>query len=688
MVPAPPRLLIERLQQHRCVLFAGAGLSAGANFPSWPTLLSELIDQVHAKKSEIEELRKLLAREEFLDVADFCQRRMGAAAFKRFMVRRFGGRHEVPRVHRAITKLPLAGIVTTNYDKLFELAYDGRLKVRTHADRQLSQLPFDGPPAGPWPFLLKAHGDIDEPKHLILTSEDYAHQIHSNAAIKVAFNWLMLENAILFVGYSLKDPDFKLWLQWYTQIFDPRGDQFALMSDVGPVEREQIRRTIGIEVLSYPKDRHEIVGEFIDALVTAGQPMARSEREAVVVPANEEADKETATRLIARLDSVSFQRAVLLARPSPTEKAALAERYGDTWQEMRRASLEELARSKRPRGNVVVIPDLFESSLTMYESGGSKEIWLNMIRLVTGGIRHLRMRPDGSSEKVIYPTGIIKKWYADLLLSLAADNWRVHPFWYDWRQDFNKSAAGLHAAIKDWFGPEPVCHILAHGAGGMIARAFIKNYPETWNVMLDRKSEIRGLRGGRLLMLGSSQRGSLSIPDLIMGGNMTVRQLAIADIMHNEAAIQAIFNSWPSLYQLLPSPLAIPAFSLFYDAASYGDWPISQEHLDSALRLHASLESVVDPERMSSVFNDEKITPGSPRGLKSRVSEQLDVALAAEPRAANLLAELRATDGTPVPGYYVGAGPGHLPSNPKLTSALNDLLETGITFALRENTDK
>ncbi|HKQ38210.1 MAG TPA: SIR2 family protein, partial [Verrucomicrobiae bacterium] len=555
MVPVPPQLLVQRLQQKRCVLFAGAGLSAAANFPSWPQLLSELIDEVRAEKSVTEELRKLLDRNQLLDVADACQRMIGAKGFRRFMVRRFGGHHAVPEVHQKITELPLAGIVTTNYDKLFELAYRGELKVRTHADPQLTELPYDGPPIGPRPFLLKAHGDVDRPENLVLTAEDYARQIHSNPQIKVAFNWIMFSHAILFVGYSLKDPDFTAWLQWYSRIFRPHSGRYALMSDVGPVEAEQIRSAIGVEVLPYPKDRHELVAEFIDALVKLGQPLAANLGEkATESDARESVDKKAAKEFIARLDSIPYQRAALLARPTPYEQSALFKKYGSGWVEMRKASLTEIALSKRHRGKVIVIPDVFESSLATYGSQKGKEIWLNPFRIATGGLTNLRMRPDGSSEQEVRAVGILKRWYADLLISLSADKWDVRAFWYDWRQDFNKTAAELNSRIEEWFGDEPVCHIIAHRAGGMVARTFIKSYPDRWNAMLDRQSELPALRGGRLVMLGASQRGSLLIPQLITGGSLFVRKLSMVDLFHSETAIQAMLNSWPSLYQQLPSP--------------------------------------------------------------------------------------------------------------------------------------
>jgi hypothetical protein len=101
-------------------------------------------------------------------------------------------------------------------------------------------------------FILKAHGDIDRPGSLILTTRDYQDLIHANPAFNALFSALLLTKAIFFVGYSISDPDFLLLLDYQLNTFKGNvPERYALMSRVGHVEREVLWRTAKIRVISY-----------------------------------------------------------------------------------------------------------------------------------------------------------------------------------------------------------------------------------------------------------------------------------------------------------------------------------------------------------------------------------------------------------------------------------------------------
>src|SRR5690606_8324430 len=110
---------------------------------------------------------------------------------------------------------------------------------------------------------------------------------------------------------------------------------------------------------------------------------------------------------------------------------------------------------------------------------------------------------DGLSEYnpglTIEATGIMKRYYGELLLALA-ERWHVHAFWYDWRKDLKISAAELHAQINRWFPEQEAVHFVTHGSGGLVARTFIHEYGERWQAEGGR---------GRLVMLGAPNYGSL-----------------------------------------------------------------------------------------------------------------------------------------------------------------------------------
>ena len=272
---AVPATLVRQLSERRVVLFVGAGLSAQAGLPMWRTLLEDLVEVTTAETrqdpSVVTELGLMLSAGKFLQIAEYCKEKLGPSGYTQLLSDRLADAdREVPSVHRLAVALPFAAWVTTNYDKLLERAYalerGGLPKTLTNRDTEaLGRLLFDGAP-----FILKAHGDLDKPESVVFTSRDYRDLIHGNPAFGAAFSTILMTNALLFVGYSLSDPDFNLLMD--RQLLTFRGfapERYALMSGIGKVEEEYLWRVCQIRVLPYPVGEHAYLGRFFEALAGA-----------------------------------------------------------------------------------------------------------------------------------------------------------------------------------------------------------------------------------------------------------------------------------------------------------------------------------------------------------------------------------------------------------------------------------
>ena len=110
--------------------------------------------------------------------------------------------------------------------------------------------------------------------------------------------------------------------------------------------------------------------------------------------------------------------------------------------------------------------------------------------------------------------------YAHLLLELQT-RWQTRPFPFDWRLDIDQSASALADLVRGWGGGEPV-HLLAHSMGGLVARRFIQLHPDVWRSMQDPAGQGRG---GRLVMLGTPNRGSFAIVLALSGEEKIVKTL-------------------------------------------------------------------------------------------------------------------------------------------------------------------
>lgn len=348
-------------------------------------------------------------------------------------------------------------------------------------------------------------------------------------------------------------------------------------------------------------------------------------------------------------------------------------------------SLQKLAthaRSMRSRapvlGNVVFLHGIMGSNLITVEKDGDEDlVWVNLLRLAAGQMERLKLSPDGSHDDdpkfTVKPSTLDKRTYARAILWLRA-RWNVHPFAYDWRKDVDLSSADLAERIREKFGDEPV-HLVAHSMGGLVSRNFIRLHRDLW----DKMAGSDGRKGGRLIMLGTPNFGSFVIPQTLTGVENMVRLLAAADLRDSLEEILEIIDTFVGCYQMLPAPNKIPlSCQVMYRKESWGDFPVSEDHLSRAFQFHTDLEraETVDPERMVYIAGCNRETLA---GLKLVAPGEFDYTITHEgdgrvPHELGLLAD--------VPTYYIDESHGDLPRNEKVLAAVDELLESGNTSVL------
>ncbi|HSD27632.1 MAG TPA: CHAT domain-containing protein [Vicinamibacteria bacterium] len=374
-------------------------------------------------------------------------------------------------------------------------------------------------------------------------------------------------------------------------------------------------------------------------------------------------DVEAAREALLLLDAE--ERAVLEAEMGP---GALASTY-------------RLARSRRRGpglGRVIVLPGLMGSELdSVGAGGGANLVWVSYFRLFFGRIADMRLTDAGDSPPpppTIRPKQLYKKVYLPLLLALQA-RWQTRPFPYDWRVDVDRSAAALADEVRSWAGGEP-CHLVAHSMGGIVARRFVQKFPDVWASMQDPSGEGRG---GRLVMMGTPNRGSYAIPLALSGEEKTVRSLAKLDFKHDRASLLRILNTFVGSYQLLPSPkleLGGDDHRRLFDAATWGNLPVRQELLDRGKAFMTELEPVVDAGRLVFVGGYNQETPHRIH-VDGPGRFRYESTLAGDGRVPH---ETGLLEG--VATFWVMEEHGDLPRNAKVLAGIHDLLQKGTTAAL------
>jgi hypothetical protein len=337
------------------------------------------------------------------------------------------------------------------------------------------------------------------------------------------------------------------------------------------------------------------------------------------------------------------------------------------------------------RAVLFVLPGIMGSSLAVRDV--DEEVWLSPTRLARGQLTRLRME----QPLPILPTGLIGLAYAELVRFMDGSH-DVLPFPYDWRLSVRDAAGRLadevaRALDRTEAGGHPV-RILAHSMGGLVARAMIADRPDLWQ-------RIRA-RGGRLVMLGTPNRGSWEIVRLLVAQASTLRLLALVDLPNGAAKLLAVIRDFPGVLELLPDDRR----DFFSDAVwralrahdEAGDWqppgrgrPAAGEPtwLSQARETRTWLrERAVDPagmvyvagqapETASAIFETER------RRFLGRREKALGFFVSAR-GDSSVLWDDGLLPGVPT-WYAPGVGHGDLAADQRLFRALQDLLVQGHT---------
>jgi pimeloyl-ACP methyl ester carboxylesterase len=313
-----------------------------------------------------------------------------------------------------------------------------------------------------------------------------------------------------------------------------------------------------------------------------------------------------------------------------------------------------------PGRNVVVLHGIMGGELTLLNNDGQNLIWVNALRLIGGQFDRLALDAEGRSAGDVIASGIYMRYYASQIVRLGQD-WRVRPFFYDWRQDIRLAADALLQRINTAFGPEEPVHLVAHSMGGLVARCYIKKHPDRWN------------KGGRLVMLGTPNFGSFAIPRLLFGTNDVLSLVKKIDFHHSSSDLLNIAKTFTGAYQMLPVEGEVDGLEVLYRASTYNVVPIEQSLLDQAKAFQKEIASVIDPQRMIYVAGYNRRTMagitdptqlGSDEGyLFSRRGD------GTVPHNLGLLPGIKT--------FFVDEEHINLPGNKRVQNAMNDLLEMG-----------
>jgi pimeloyl-ACP methyl ester carboxylesterase len=384
---------------------------------------------------------------------------------------------------------------------------------------------------------------------------------------------------------------------------------------------------------------------------------------------------DTARRLVSALTGSSADFRTLATAPSAVK------------------SSDYVKRAAISRPVVFVLPGIMGSQLTLDD----QPVWMSTLELARGGLS--RLAADARGVKA---TGLLTDGYADLCAFLQQSH-EVMPFPYDWRQSLDVAAEALREAIDTVLpfaeaAGQPV-RLLAHSMGGLVVRTMLagEKGSETWARMCKHA-------GARFIMLGTPNRGSFSIPAMLMGRDALVKKLALIDLKSSHSGILATIAGFEGVLNLLPHDGDTDFFDtrtwerlLDLDAPQsrglFGSsvassksagfrWAIpGRDALDKARRLAATLRTTpLDPARVLYVAGAADETACGVEIDEAAVSGRKVKVLATSRGDGRVLWETGIPKG--ITTFYMDTVHGDMANDRRHFAAIADLLNTGATSKL------
>jgi hypothetical protein len=271
-----PRALVEELASRRCIIFLGAGASAGSKSlddqtqspPTWGNLL-EGIKSIARDCTSKPIADGLIKKEKYLDAAEVLFGSINSADFASYIREVMAEpRYQASDIHEHVLNLDPKIVVTTNYDDIYDNycksgKEQGLYNVCKYYESHLvSDL------RSPVRQIIKAHGCISDPSKIVLTRSQYFRERQSYPNFYRVLDALFLTNTLLFLGYSLSDPDIQLMLENSNITYKASHPHYALVEEgMEPSIKKAYKEAYNIDFIEFPAGEYGKANDLLEELV-------------------------------------------------------------------------------------------------------------------------------------------------------------------------------------------------------------------------------------------------------------------------------------------------------------------------------------------------------------------------------------------------------------------------------------
>jgi hypothetical protein len=243
-------LLAGAIKQRQAILFVGAGVSMAVGLPSWQTLIDHLLKELELDSKVIDGMN-----DGYQMLAEFYRLKQGGMGPLRSWLDRnwkvATDKVSQSELHKLIVELDFPAIYTTNYDRNLETAFEVHqsLMPRSRTPSISQTLPKALRISSSTMVISMTMHRWFLPRAIFWIDYPSIHRWISK------FRADALGRTILFIGYSMSDPNIRLllhsiWQTWENSGHrDHRPPSFVFMPSSNPVQ-EAILAHWGITLLT------------------------------------------------------------------------------------------------------------------------------------------------------------------------------------------------------------------------------------------------------------------------------------------------------------------------------------------------------------------------------------------------------------------------------------------------------